>query len=75
MEGTVKFFNPRKNYGFVEVEGEDDHFVHESEVPDDIVLEEGDRVSFESAQGDKGLKATNVELVEEGDDDSVEAEL
>ncbi len=64
MRGTVKFFNERKNYGFIEPEeGDEDLFVHRSDVESGS-LEEGDVVEFESEEGDKGPKAVNVTKVE-----------
>jgi len=64
MRGTVKFFDERKNYGFIEPEeGDDDLFVHRSDVESGS-LEEEDVVEFESEEGDKGPKAVNVEVVE-----------
>lgn len=64
MRGTVKFFDERKNYGFIEPEeGDDDLFVHRSDVESES-LEEEDVVEFESEEGDKGPKAVNVEIVE-----------
>lgn len=57
--GTVKWFNTEKGYGFIEVEGEKDVFVHSKAVQGDQ-LSEGDSVSFDTEQGQKGLQATNV---------------
>ncbi|KXA94192.1 cold-shock protein [candidate division MSBL1 archaeon SCGC-AAA259I09] len=63
MEGTVKFFDGRKNYGFIEPEGGGrDHFVHRSDI-ESGPLNEGDIVEFDSEQGDKGPRAVNVEKV------------
>jgi CspA family cold shock protein len=60
-EGKVKWFSQRKNYGFIEVEGEDDVFVHASSLADGTTaLDEGDQVEFDIVEGDKGRKAENV---------------
>ena len=45
MNGTVKWFNVRKGYGFVEGEDGQDYFVHMSAVPDGVTLNEGDKVN------------------------------
>ncbi len=64
MEGRVKFFDDRKNYGFIEPRGEgEDHFVHRSDIESGGPLNEGDQVEFDSEQGDKGPKAVNVKKV------------
>lgn len=76
MEGTVKFFDSTKGFGFIEVEGEDDdYFVHQSALNGLADLDEGDVVSFEATEGDRGPKAENVELVSDAEDDSEEADL
>jgi cold shock protein len=64
-EGTVKWFSNEKGYGFIEREGGDDVFVHFSAIAMDGYksLTEGQRVSFEVVQGDKGLQAANVQAV------------
>ncbi|KXA99451.1 cold-shock protein [candidate division MSBL1 archaeon SCGC-AAA259M10] len=63
MKGTVKFFDDRKNYGFIEPEGRgEDHFVHRSDI-ESGPLNEGDKVEFDSEQGDRGPKAVNVKKV------------
>ena len=61
-EGTVKWFNDSKGFGFIEQEGGEDVFVHFSAVQGDgfKTLAEGDRVEFEVQQGPKGLQAANV---------------
>ncbi|MDF2647965.1 MAG: cold-shock protein [Paenibacillus sp.] len=61
-QGTVKWFNPEKGFGFIEVEGHADVFVHFSAIQGDgfKTLEEGQRVSFDIVQGAKGLQAANV---------------
>jgi CspA family cold shock protein len=62
-EGTVKWFSNEKGYGFIEREGgEGDVFVHFSAIAGDGYksLAEGQRVSFEVVQGDKGLQAADV---------------
>ncbi|KXA91857.1 hypothetical protein AKJ63_00655 [candidate division MSBL1 archaeon SCGC-AAA259D18] len=61
--GTVKFFDERKNYGFIEPEDEEeDRFVHASQVESET-LEEGDIVEFDPERGDRGPKAINVRKV------------
>jgi len=65
-EGTVKWFDNKKGFGFIEPDGsEEDVFVHYSSVQMEgfKTLEEGDRVNFEVTQGEKGLRAVNVRRV------------
>ena len=63
--GTVKWFNGSKGYGFIEVEGQDDVFVHYTAIQADgfRTLEEGQQVEFAIEQGPKGLQAANVTVV------------
>ncbi|SCW59351.1 cold shock protein (beta-ribbon, CspA family) [Paenibacillus tianmuensis] len=62
MKGTVKWFNAEKGYGFLQVEGGDDVFVHFSAIQGDgfKTLEEGQSVEFEIVQGNRGAQAANV---------------
>lgn len=64
MQGTVKFFNNMKNYGFIEPdEGDEDLFVHRSDL-EGTSIEEEDRVEFDVEEGEKGPKAVNVRKIE-----------
>jgi CspA family cold shock protein len=60
--GRVKWFNAQKGYGFIEVEGNQDVFVHYSAItmPGFKTLEEGQQVQFELLEGEKGPHAGNV---------------
>jgi len=61
-EGKVKWFNPRKGYGFIATEDGRDIFVHYSSISGDGYksLAEGTPVTFDVVEGDKGLRAENV---------------
>ena len=63
--GTVKWFNERKGYGFIEQEDGSDVFVHHSAIDATgfRTLNEGDRVTFEVEQGQKGPSAVSVKVV------------
>lgn len=65
VEGTVKWFNNSKAYGFIVSEGSDDIFVHYSAIQSDGYrsLNEGQRVEFTIEQGPKGLQASNVTVL------------
>lgn len=66
MEGKVKFFNRIKGFGFINGNDGKDYFVHISAIKENKYLNEGDEVSFESVEDEKGLKAKNVELLSKG---------
>lgn len=61
-QGTIKWFNAEKGFGFIEVEGENDVFVHFSAINQEGYksLEEGQSVEFEVVEGDRGPQAANV---------------
>ncbi|RXG12098.1 putative cold-shock DNA-binding protein [Leeuwenhoekiella aestuarii] len=62
-EGTVKFFNTTKGFGFINPEdSNEDIFVHASGLIDEI--RENDRVEFETERGKKGINAINVRVID-----------
>jgi CspA family cold shock protein len=65
IQGTVKWFNSGKGYGFISREGGEDVFVHYSAISGEGFrnLEEGQRVEFNIVQGPKGLQAASVTIL------------
>ena len=64
--GTVKWFNAEKGFGFITVDGGNDVFAHFSAITGEgfKTLEEGQKVTFDVEEGDRGLQASNVSVVE-----------
>jgi cold shock protein len=62
-KGKVKWFNGEKGFGFIEREGGEDVFVHFSAIQGEgyKTLEEGQQVTFDVEQGQRGLQASNVQ--------------
>jgi cold shock protein len=61
MKGTVKFFNEQKGFGFVAGEDGTEYFVHQTGLAEGARLNEGDAVTFDVEEGDRGPKAVNVQ--------------
>ncbi|HER45463.1 MAG TPA: cold shock domain-containing protein [Thermoplasmatales archaeon] len=60
MKGTIKWYNTRKGYGFILGEDGKDIFLHRTAVPDDMRLNEGDKVEYEIEDSERGPKAVNI---------------
>ena len=63
VDGTVKFFNRVKNFGFIAGDDGKDYFVHVTGLKPGVAIDEGDKVSFDVIDGEKGPKADKVEKV------------
>ena len=70
--GPVKWFNDAKGYGFIELEGSDDVFVHFTAIQGEgyRTLNEGDKVEFDIDEDPKGPRAANVVVVEKAQGDA-----
>ncbi len=65
MNGTVKWFNSEKGYGFITTDEGQDIFAHYSQIQKDgfKTLDENEKVSFDVVEGDKGPQASNIESI------------
>lgn len=64
MQGTVKWYNTRKGYGFIQGKDGKDVFVHRSSIPFwTIFLNEGDKVEYKMEKSKNGLKATDIKML------------
>jgi CspA family cold shock protein len=65
MTGTVKWFNAEKGFGFITTDSGEDYFAHFSQIQKDGFksLEEGEAVSFDVVEGQKGPQAANIETL------------
>ena len=64
MEGTIRWFNVQKGYGFIKGDDGEDYFVHYTQVPEGMRLNENDRVTFEGVETERGKQAQNIVLSE-----------
>ena len=60
MNGTVKFFNAMKGFGFIAGEDGKEYFVHKTDLNEGVIINDDDAVTFDVVEGDKGPKASNV---------------
>ncbi len=66
MEGTVKWFNTKKGYGFITGDDGEEYFVHHTALAQGTFIRDNDKVAFEPAESDKGKQAQNVTLLQKG---------
>lgn len=60
MNGTVKFFNEMKGFGFISADDGKEYFVHQTALEQGTSLQENDAVDFDVEEGERGPKAVNV---------------
>lgn len=70
LEGQVKFYNRTKRFGFITAEDGKDYFFHESGIEPGNSVRDGDKVSFEIVEGDKGPKAEKVRVAGGSDEET-----
>ncbi|HLD97253.1 MAG TPA: cold shock domain-containing protein [Candidatus Nanoarchaeia archaeon] len=63
VDGTVKFFNEAKHFGFIAADDGSEYFVHSSGIKPGVTIAQGDKVSFKVVQGDRGPKAEDVQKI------------
>ena len=63
VDGTVKFFNEAKHFGFIAADDGSEYFVHSSGIKPGVTIAQGDKVSFKDVQGDRGPKAADVQTI------------
>ncbi len=68
MKGKIKWYKKDKGYGFIEVEGEKDYFVHYSNLPEDADNIDGKSVEFDVKEDPRGPQATNIKFLEEAEE-------
>ncbi|RJQ16891.1 cold shock domain-containing protein [Candidatus Woesearchaeota archaeon] len=62
MEGTVKWFNSKKGFGFVKGEDGEEYFVHHTALPKGLFLRDNDPVTFDAVETERGKQAQNVKV-------------
>jgi CspA family cold shock protein len=65
MNGTVKWYNFKKGFGFIIGEDNVEYFMHFSAIPEGVKLKEEDKVTFDSVDGERGKQAQKIQLVQE----------
>ena len=60
MDGTIKFYNSKKGYGFITTAENQEVFFHATDIENQEELNEGDKVKYDTTRGDRGLKAIKV---------------
>jgi cold shock protein len=73
MNGTVKFFNEGKGFGFIAGEDGKEYFVHQTGLGEGVSLNENDAVTFDVEEGDRGPKAVNVVKGDSGSSEGAES--
>jgi len=68
MEGTVKWFNRDKGYGFIEGNDGEEYFIHHTALAQETFIRDNDLVSFEPAETERGKQARDVALLQKGDE-------
>lgn len=66
MEGSVKWFDRKKGFGFIKGDDGEDYFVHHTVLKQGSFLRDNDRVSFEPVEGERGKQAKDVTLLQKG---------